>query len=547
MKEKKEKRNRVKGITRRTFLKGVAVGSASAVVAGIRPGSVLATPKNKRVLFVHPHETNTVDPADHMDSGRACCRLNQYDSLLRWRDNPPKLYPWIAESYEGTPDSTVWRFRIRKGIKFHDGSDLTADDVVYTVERLLALGKGAGGVLKPYLASGNTRALDNYTVEFKLSQGFAPFAGLTHFIHIVNRKVLQRHEKNGDWGNKWLAVNGSVLGKDGVGSGSYTLEKYNPSWGYDMVKFDNHFWPWDHPHFDKFGLRTIHEVATRVLGLMNGDYHIDYGALPYEQLKKIAQSPNVRNIMEPSTRLFYAHFNNQMPPTNDLHFRKAICYAFDYDRWIHKMQHDMVDPINGPIPANMWGSLDPKEKIYQYDLDRAKKELSMATVDWKKHEPIWQMDMLGAAMTKEAALLLQHGLNQIGVRSKVEPRTFPQGAQIAGNVKTCPPIYWTWQSTYYPDPQNWARLFNSSSWGTLFGTSWYKNAKVDELLNKADALNDKEERTRLYGKAMKIVVEAAASLFVHNERWKGTVNKHVKGVRFCPVGELQEMRWMYWG
>jgi peptide/nickel transport system substrate-binding protein len=542
-----KKREKEKRITRRTFLKGVAAGSAVVALGGIGPGPVRAAAKGKRFLSANPHEMNSLDPGDHMDVGRTPCRLNLYDGLLRWRDNPPDLKPWIAESYEGTPDAKVWKFNLRKGVKFHDGSDLTADDVVYTVERLLARGRGAGGVLKPWLAKGATRALDKHTVEFKLKQGFAPFPGMTHFIHILNRKVLQKREKDGDWGNKWFAATGTVLGKDGVGTGSYTVEKYDQAWGFDITKFEDHFWAWDHPHVEKYGFRTVHETASRVLGLMNGDYHTVLGYLPYEQLQKISTSPNVRLVKEPSTRLFYAHLHNQKPPTNDIHFRKAICYAFDYDSWIHKMQHDMVEANNGPVPGPMWGSLDPKEKLYSYDLDRAKKELSKATVDWKKYLPVWQMPMLGYPMTQEAALLLQNGLNQIGVRSKVEPKTFPQGAELGINVKTCPPVYWTWQSTYYPDPQNWTRLFNSSSWGTVFGTSWYKNPQIDELLNKAVALNNQEERKKIYHKAMKIVVEEAASLFIHNEKWTGTVNKNVKGVRFCPVGDINEARWMYWG
>jgi peptide/nickel transport system substrate-binding protein len=536
-----------KGISRRSFIKGVAAGSATFALGSIRPDMIFATPNDKRYLSVSPSEMNSLDPADHMDVARTTCRLNLYDGLLRWRDNPPKLYPWIAESYEGSPDGKVWRFKIRKGVKFHDGSDLTANDVIYSVERLLALATGAGGVLKPLVAPGETRATDQYTVEFKLKMGFGPFPGLTHFIHIVNKKVLQKYEKDSDWGNKWFASHGTVLGKDGVGTGSYTVEKYEPAWGFDAVKFKNHFWGWDHRHFEKFGFRTVHETATRMLGLMNGDYHGEIGYLPFEQLMKVAESPDIRVIKEPSTRLFYAHLNNQVPPTNDVHFRRAICYAFDYQGWIEKMQHNMVEPINGPIPEPMWGSLDPKEKIYKFDLDKARAELKKSKVDWKKLPPITQMDMLGYAMTKEAAMLLQNGLSQIGVSSKVAPKTFPQGMKIALDKKTCPPVYWTWQSTYYPDPQNWARLFNSSSWGTIFGTSWYKNPKVDEILNKALALTDQGERKNLYQQAMQIVVDEAASLFIHNEKWKGTVNKQVKGVRFCPVGDINEVRWMYWG
>jgi peptide/nickel transport system substrate-binding protein len=169
---------------------------------------------------------------------------------------------------------------------------------------------------------------------------------------------------------------------------------------------------------------------------MNADFHGEIGYLPYEQLQKVSESPNIRVITEPSTRLFYAHFNNQMPPTNDIHFRKACCYAFDYDSWIHNVQHDMVEPVNGPIPGHMWGSLDPKERVYKYDLDLAKKELAMANPDWKKYQPIWQMPFLGYPMTQEAALLLQNGLNQIGVESKVEPKTFPQAVALNVNVKT---------------------------------------------------------------------------------------------------------------
>ncbi|HTU03455.1 MAG TPA: ABC transporter substrate-binding protein, partial [Candidatus Sulfotelmatobacter sp.] len=205
----KERAMMRQGTSRRDFLKGVAIGSASVALAGIQPARAGAVPADKRYLSVSPSEMNSLDPADHMDVGRAPGRLNFFDGLLRWRDNPPKLHPWVAESYEGGADCKTWRFKIRQGIKFHDGSDLTADEVIYSVERLLGLGTGAGGVLKPLVAPGSTKAPDKHTVEFHLKKGFAPFPGLTHFLHILNPRVLKRYEKDGDWGNKWLAKNGS--------------------------------------------------------------------------------------------------------------------------------------------------------------------------------------------------------------------------------------------------------------------------------------------------------------------------------------------------
>jgi peptide/nickel transport system substrate-binding protein len=88
---------------------------------------------------------------------------------------------------------------------------------------------------------------------------------------------------------------------------------------------------------------------------------------------------------------------------------------------------------------------------------------------------------------------------------------------------------------------------SSDSWGSVFGISYYKNAKVDDMLGRADAILKQEERAKLYRDAMKIALEEAPALYVHNEKWTGTVNKEVKGVRFCPVGDINEIRWMYWG
>jgi len=176
-----------KGLSRRNFLKAVGVGSASLALGGIRTRPAFA---QERFMFAAPHEYNSFDPAAHMDVGRSSGRLNCYDGLMRWRDNPPKLTPNLALSYEGSPDAMKWTFHLRKGAVFHNGSEVTAEDVVYTTERLLALGTGSAGVFAPILDKGNTRALDKYTVEFNLKKPFAAFAGLTHFLHVLNKKVI---------------------------------------------------------------------------------------------------------------------------------------------------------------------------------------------------------------------------------------------------------------------------------------------------------------------------------------------------------------------
>jgi peptide/nickel transport system substrate-binding protein len=90
-------------------------------------------------------------------------------------------------------------------------------------------------------------------------------------------------------------------------------------------------------------------------------------------------------------------------------------------------------------------------------------------------------------------------------------------------------------------------MYDSEKHGTWFGSSWYKNPKVDKLLHKAIAIVDQKEREKLYLEAGRIVVSEAPAIFIHNEKWHGTYNVRVKGQRFCPVGDANEWRWLYWG
>ena len=106
------------------------------MLAGIPAAPALA---QTRVVFANESPYDTLDPHAAFDVGRVAVRLNLYDGLYRWLDNPPKLEPWLAESHTVSDDGLNWEFKLRPGLKFHDGSPLTAEDVVYSFRRVLAL------------------------------------------------------------------------------------------------------------------------------------------------------------------------------------------------------------------------------------------------------------------------------------------------------------------------------------------------------------------------------------------------------------------------
>ena len=151
----------------------VLASLAIAVAAVAAPGA----PADAATRFVFANESpyDTMDPHAAFDVGRVAVRLNLYDGLYRWLDNPAVLTPWLAESHTVSPDGLTYTFKLRRGAKFHDGAEVTAEDVRYSAERILALKKGAASLLATMIAPGSTKALDRHTVSFTLSKPAAIF------------------------------------------------------------------------------------------------------------------------------------------------------------------------------------------------------------------------------------------------------------------------------------------------------------------------------------------------------------------------------------
>lgn len=142
----------------------------------------------------------SMDPHAIFDVPMQFVLLNVYDGLYRYVDNPPELEPWLAESHEVSEDGLTWDFTLREGITFHDGSALTAEDVVYSFQRLLAMGQAPAGAFKPILKAENVSAVDERTVRFVLDEPYAPFLAALPIVAIVNPDVVKEHEQDSDWG-----------------------------------------------------------------------------------------------------------------------------------------------------------------------------------------------------------------------------------------------------------------------------------------------------------------------------------------------------------
>lgn len=510
-----------------------AAVAALGIFAASAIASAPASAKNKFV-FANSSAYDTMDPHAVFDVGRVAYRLNLYDGLMRWLDNPPKLNLWLAESYKISDDGKKYTFKLRKGIKFHDGSEMEAKDVVYSMDRILALKKGAASLFVKSIKPGSTKAVDSHTIEFNLNSPSAIFLATIPEVHILNSDLVKKNEKDGDWGSAWLS-------KNDAGSGSFKLKRFDPAIGFSGERFADHFMGWGDKYLDEIEFRTVVEINSRVLGLMKGDFHGTDGYLPQDQVIRLRKSDKVTVMDAESMRIFYFAIHNGREPMNDINFRKALSYAFDYDGFINNILSGSVARNPSPLPNNIWGA--PKDaKGYTFDLAKAKEYLD------KVKKPVRELTigaLAGYGQTEQAAVLLQNALGKLGVKSKIVAEPWPVASGKMRNEQQMYDLLPLWKSTYYADPNNWVgEMYHGANIGAR-NNSWYKNDKVDKLLSEAQTSTDQKVRENNYSEAAKQVLEDAAGIFVYNTKWFGPYSKNVAGVRFSPIGNAQEMRWVY--
>ena len=514
---------------------GMAIGLA-ALTALAQPAAAQTA---DTVLKWGDNLSPSLDPHALSDVPAAFPRLNAYDSLLRVVGNPPKIEPWLAERYTGSADGKAFRFELRKGVKFHDGSELTSADVIYSFQRMIGMNKGYAGAFKPVLKPENIKADGPYAVTMSLDVAYAPFVSAVPLVAIVNQKLVEANTvtKDGksDWGEAWLLSNDAGSGAFKIVAGSF-----KPLSQFDLEWFPDYFLGWNPKHLTAIKARMIHETSTRVLAVSKGEIDLTDSYLPADQLEKLKKTAGVRVSQDTTMRTFIIRMNNQRAPFNNVHFRRALSYAFNYKGFIEQVKHNYAVRNPGPIPVTLWGSPDDL-KGYSYDLAKAREELELAKKDGvditREFDLSPQSDL---DETVQAAQLFQSDLIKIGLKPRVTKKLWANLSSEATKPETAPDMWIHWISAYFIDPENWiGQAYDSRFHGTWKASAWYKNPKVDDLLTRARESLDQSTRKQLYEEASRILVDEAADIWVYNTVEQRAYRNRVKGVVFAPVGTLE--------
>ena len=496
--------------------------------------SASASPEEKRRLVLGTATTfATFDPHVVDDPGQNLVRLNFYDGLSRWVGTPPRLELWLALRHEVSPDGQIHTFHLRHNARFHDGSPVRAIDVVYSMERLLALKLGPYPLFAGIVAPGGTRAINDTTVVFNLARPMQGFATLLPELAIVNRALVSTNEKNNDWGQEWLQRNSA-------GSGSYIPFRRDREGAFVATRYNEHFIAdWGANAIDEFEVNPLVDPSARVKALLRGEVGGIVGQLPIDELVNVRGAPGFNVVEQPTLRLVRGVLHNRRAPTSNIDFRRVLQHAFDYDGLMRVLLAGTMVRNGSPLPDLIWGG-PSATRGYSFDLARSRAYLERVP------GPIPELTIgaiAGQANAEMAAAILKQGLDQLGIPSRVVAEPAEAVFARSHDEKQMYDILFMAETRLPPDPDPWIGARYGCKEAGRTNYSWYCNESVDALIAEARRSTDPRARWRNFTAAATLIEADAADLWIGTAVRFGVFGSGISGMLFSPLNEGLDLRW----
>ena len=443
-----------------------------------------------QITIVQPAEATTMDPGRSTQVLTVNYFYNLYDSLVRW-DNALQLQPGLAASWKAVNDTT-WEFTLRPGVKFHDGSPLTADDVRATLERNLVPGKtivtsGFGTIEAVQVVSPTSVRVVTKKPDPLL---------LVRMAQMGSQIVPARFTT--DEGAKELA-------RRPVGSGAYRFVE----WVKDerlVMEANRDWWGWEGraPTIDRVVWKAIPDDFPRLVALEKGDADIVTN-VPPDRIKAVAEGRNTRVVSVPSTRTVEFNINASQPPLSDKRVRQAMHHALDVPAIIRSLFAGLGKPMAGGLADTDFG-FNPTLKPPAYDPTRARALLAEAGipggVDVTLHAGMGtmvndkQLVEVIADMWAKVGIRAKVAMMEMGARQRmVNERALPAGGLLLINV----------QSTLLDADGSLWRILHPTGLGGRYWAGSQPGHRFHELMEQARYTLDAGKRKAYYAEATQII------------------------------------------
>jgi ABC-type transport system substrate-binding protein len=473
----------------------------------------------------------TLDPARSVDIYAVTVIQQIFDGLVQF-DKDLTVIPCLAKSWKISPDGLTYAFFLRQGVKFHHGRELTAEDVVYSLTRILdpRVKSPAAGFLDRVVGArefqeGTAQSVrglvapDRYTFVVRLSEPYAPFISI---LGMNKFKVVPREE---------VEKSEAGFGKAPVGTGPFRFVSMKE--GEEILLEANGDYFEGRPYLDRVVFKIFHGSPMEEILRSFRTGHLEDSPVPFQQVGEFIDSRQYVLLRKPILSLRFYGLNCQFGPLKAKKVRQAIRSSVPKEEVGREVLKGMANLTDRIIPLGMPG-YQPGKPAAGYQPSMARQLLREAGYSQDKGIP--SLDFWSAARSEWAVKeldMVKTALSKNGIPVKIEYETQWSKFQELLTERKAPIFMYAWYADV-PDPDNFlGTLFHSKS---RYNYMAYSRPEVDHLIDQAKAETDYLKRMQTYRKIEEMVLEDAPIVPMVNHLFQWAFQPYVKGVELSPLG-----------
>lgn len=489
-----------------TVMSGAFKGTAGKETHSINSTSQYDT--GKKLVIGRANDSVSLDPSYTTDVDSFKVTVNVLETLVKCEKEGNQILPCLAESWNSSEDGLTWVFKLRQGIRFHDGTALNADAVVFNFHRWMYTNNTYhdgtfiywnyifGGY--PGLVESVTR-LSDYSVEIKLNKPYAPFLNALTMpaFGISSPEAIIKYK--------------GYLYEHPVGTGPFIFMRWERNNSIILVRNDDY---WNGAaKINEVEFRVIPSSKNRLEELRTGMIHIADHLSP-DDVAEIKYDSNLYLNMRPSFNVGYLAMNNEDYPFSKREVRVAINHAIDKEKLINDVFDNLAKPAATYMPPFLWGYNENLEP-YEYDPEKASQYLAEAGFPDGFKTTLWVMDSAREYFPKplQVAEFIRENLLKVNIDAEIKVFNMDEYLRrIHSGEHEMALIGWTGD---YADPDNflYTMLASENAKPGLAGNySFYKSKETDQLLAQARQTTNMVFRRSLYRSLQEIVNYDAPSV-----------------------------------
>ncbi len=473
-------------------------------------------------------QPKTIDPAVAIDiPGTRIVNL-AYEGLTRYKPGTPEIEPLLATSWQVSADNRVYTFNLRKGVKFHDGTEFNARAVKVSFDRVKTMNLGVAFFLE---AVSEVKVVGDLTVQIVLSRPDITFFFGVPRIKIISPRALAQHRQGGDWAQDFFRENE-------VGTGPYRLDRWDRGRQIEMVAFKDYWKGWQGKHIQRIIDRYSIDLSTKLLLLEKGELD-EIDPIGISDIKRLQNNSKIRIGAVDVIRGYYHTINNKRGPLKDARVRQAMLLAFPYDQMIKDLMGGYATPMRSVATSNMDGFcsvFEPKQ-----DLKRARELLAEAGFPSGGFK-LTMIYLPGIEPERLSAQLFKAALAELNVQLDLQEKEWGTLIESQKQVETAPDFAALYVTS--PIPYAGAQLFrlgHSSIQGKTYNWQYYQRPDFDTLVEEAQRTTDRSKRNDLLCRAQRLMMQDAAIMPIMNQQGLYAYRTRLIGYKYDPYGYVDDL------